>query len=123
MVSNRHLIAELFFAIDDRDAYRFSEFLSQDCLFRFGNGQSITGKNAVHDVVESFFHSIAALSHEITEFIETENQVVCHGLVTYTRLDNSVLTVPFANIFKMTQHKITEYLIFVDISNLYQRQS
>ena len=46
--------------------------------------------------------------------------VVCHGRVTYTRKDNSTLTVPFANVMKLDAKGIYKYLIFADTSDLYK---
>jgi hypothetical protein len=49
-----------------------------------------------------------------------DDALVCHGTVTYTRHDSSTLTVPFANIFKVHGELIDEYLIFIDVSQLYE---
>jgi hypothetical protein len=40
--------------------------------------------------------------------------------VTYTRHDGSTLRVPFANVFKVDAGLVAEYLIFVDVSRLYE---
>jgi len=41
-------------------------------------------------------------------------------MVTYTRHDSSTLTVPFANILRFEGDLIDEYLIFLDVSELYK---
>ncbi|UCH85453.1 MAG: nuclear transport factor 2 family protein [Candidatus Latescibacterota bacterium] len=112
-------IARLFQSIDNRDADTFVTFLSDDVLFRFGNAESVNGKTSVGEVVRGFFDSISALQHDIRDVWEQHDAVVCHGIVTYTRHDSSTLTVPFANVFKMDGELIREYLIFVDVSQLY----
>ena len=43
-----------------------------------------------------------------------------HGTVTYTRHDQSRLTVPFATILKLQGDLIQDYLIFSDMSELYR---
>jgi len=67
-----------------------------------------------------FFASIAALEHEIAERWEVPGGWVVHGVVSYTRQDGSVLTVPFAILLKTATAGITEYLIFADTSELYR---
>lgn len=118
MKSNARLV-ELFHAIDGKNAGRFGSFLLPACRFRFGNMPPVTGRAAVEEFVQDFFNSIASLSHTIVDHWEVPDGVVCHGIVSYTRLDGSVLTVPFANVMKADAQGISEYLIFADTSALY----
>jgi hypothetical protein len=114
------MITDLFKAIDTKDTGKFVSFISSDCKFRFGNFPVVAGKEAIREFVSGFFDSIDALSHKVEEHWEIDGGLVCHGQVSYTRKDGSVLTVPFANIFKMDFGKIADYLIFADTSELYQ---
>lgn len=113
-------IKQLFQSIDDRDVDAFTAFLSDDVSFRFGNAQPVNGKIDVGNVVRGFFGSIKALRHDVVEIWQEKDVVICHGVVTYTRKDSSTLSVPFANIFKLAGESIREYLIFVDVSELYK---
>ncbi len=119
-------ITELFGAIDRRDAETFQKFLAKDVLFRFGNTEAVHGRETAGAVVDGFFHSIAGLSHDVHQILETPRTILSHGIVTYTRLDGSKLAVPFANVFNMIEQHfhekdtlIAEYLIFADVSALY----
>ncbi len=114
-------IKQLFQSIDNRDTDAFLTFLSDDVVFRFGNAEPVKGKENVGDVLRGFFESIQALEHDLHEIWEHPDTVICHGIVTYTRHDSSTLTVPFANIFGMDGSVIREYLIFVDVSGLYEQ--
>jgi hypothetical protein len=113
------MISELFRSIDGKDAPGFVSFLAPDCTFRFGNLPAVNGVREIENFVTSFFESIDSLSHEINDSWSVPNGLICHGLVSYTRKDGSVLTVPFANILKSGPVGITEYLIFADTSQLY----
>ena len=112
-------VKELFQSIDKQDIDVFLTYLADNVFFRFGNAEPIHGKNNAGNVVKGFFESIKAIQHDISETWSQDDTVICHGFVTYTRHDNSSLTVPFANIFKLDGQAITEYLIYVDISQLY----
>ena len=114
------MISELFSSIDSKDPQGFAAFLAPDCVFRFGNQPEVSGEGAIEAYVAGFFDSIAAVSHEISASWDLPEGVVCHGHVSYTRLDGSVLTVPFANIMKLSPAGITDYRIFADTSQLYQ---
>jgi len=114
-------IRRLFQSIDERDTDAFMSFLSDDVLFHFGNADPVNGKALVGKVLRVFFKSIKALRHEALQTWEQKDAVICHGIVTYTRQDSSTLSVPFANILKLEKGLIKEYLIFVDVSKLYDK--
>ena len=113
-------INDLFQAIDNRDTESFLTFLTEDVFFRFGNAEPVLGKNNVGNVVRGFFSSIKDIQHDINEAWSLDEKTVCHGFVTYTRHDDTSLTVPFAVIFHMKLEKIREYLIYTGVSQLYQ---
>jgi CheY-specific phosphatase CheX len=113
------LIADLFRSVDDKNAEEMASFLDQSCLFRFGNLPAVTGVEEIRNFVSGFFDSIHSLKHECVEVWDISCGTVCHGTVSYTRHDMSVLTVPFSNIFTIKNDKIYEYLIFADTSHLY----
>ncbi len=114
---------QLFACIDNRDADAFCGFLLEEATFRFGNADAVHGRAAIRDYVAGFFASIAAVEHRIEERWTVDGAVICSGRVTYTRLDGSTLSAPFANILKLgaadTQAAVRDYLIFVDASALY----
>jgi ketosteroid isomerase-like protein len=118
-VGKTERIEQLFQSIDTRNTDAFLTFLTDDVMFRFGNAEPVKGKEEVGNAVQGFFESIQALSHDLHEILEHPDAVVCHGMVTYTRHDSSTLTVPFANIFGMSGDSIRDYLIFIDVSQLY----
>lgn len=118
-MKNPDWVVQMFQAIDRRDTETFLEFLSDDVLFRFGNAPPVSGKAKVADALGALFGSIKALQHTLNETWQLPGVAVCHGTVTYFRLDASALTVPFANILKLDGPLIREYLIFTDASALY----
>ena len=108
----------LFQAIDNKDTETFAGYLSANAKFRFGNAPEVHGRDNIVAVVNAFFNSVSSLSHTLTETWRPPGAVICHGMVTYTRLDNSSLTVPFCNVFKFEDGLIDEYLIYADVSTL-----
>jgi ketosteroid isomerase-like protein len=117
---SRSKLQSLFESIDRQDTDAFLAFLTEDATFRFGNAGPVKGKPAIRDAVQGFFSSIKGLHHDLRDVWDTEDALICHGMVTYTRHDSSKLAVPFANIFKVHGELIDEYLIFIDVSQLYE---
>lgn len=118
-MSNPDWINKLFQVLDKNDVEGFLTFLSEDALFRFGNADPVIGKGAIREAMTIFYGSIKAISHKVRETWVRPDTVICHGSVTYTRHDSSEYTVLFADIFKMDDTLIKEYLIYIDNSELY----
>ena len=117
---NKNDIMNLFKAIDSFDTNAFVSYLDEGSLLRFGNMPSVKGKAQIHQFIDGFFQSIKAIKHDQLEIWETSNDILMNGRVTYTRHDDSELIVHFANTFKLAGNKISDYLIFVDTSELYK---
>jgi ketosteroid isomerase-like protein len=88
-------------------------------VFAFGNAAPVSGKAAIRELLVGFFASIRALRHDVTDAWRLPEVAVAIGQVTYTRLDGSSLSVPFADVLKMHEGLVSEYLIYVDASRLY----
>lgn len=113
-------VANLFATIDSRDTQGFVRNLTDDAVFRFGNADPVHGAAAIGDAVGQFFEAIDGLQHNVLESWSLGDVVICHGTVAYTRRDGSSLSVPFADLFKLVDGRIREYLIFIDISALWR---
>lgn len=124
---NHHFISmnwiiDLFKAIDRHDSEAFVSYLTEDSQFRFGNAEAVHGKANIKSAVDGFFSAIKSLEHKLENSWILDGHVFVNGNVTYTRHDDSTLSVPFANIFKMDNDKIQDYLIYADISALFTTQ-
>ena len=111
-------VSDLFRAVDSMDADGFVRFMAEDVFFRAGSAEPLRGKAAVRDDIGSLFSKIKGINHELSDTWVHGNVIVVHGTVTYTRPDETTLTVPFADIWKMKDDLIQEYLIFIDNAKL-----
>lgn len=110
---------ELFRKIDAKDTAGFLSFLTSDACFRFGNAPLLQGAQSIGEAVNAFFASIKTSQHRLLDTWSIDDTVICQGEVSYTRKDNSRLTLPFVNIFRMQGKHIDQYLIYVDVTPLY----
>jgi len=110
---------KLFASIDAMDTESFLSFIRADATFRFGSSPAVRGHAEIRAAVESFFASFAALKHDLQRIVADGNAVVCEGEVTYTRHDNSTITLPFANIFDVDDGLISQYRVYIDIGPLF----
>jgi ketosteroid isomerase-like protein len=112
-------LRDLFEAIDARDSNLFVGFLTPDARFRFGSAPSVEGADAIAEAVDGFFSSIAGCKHRLIDSWQGKDSVVVEGEVTYSRIDGSEVTVPFANVFAMDGPKIADYKIYIDNGPLF----
>jgi ketosteroid isomerase-like protein len=111
--------ARLFAAIDARDADAFAGFIAEGGEFRFGNAPPVVGRAAIRAAVAGFFAAIGGCRHRLLHSWTGPGSAVCEGEVTYTRLDGSTLTVPFANVFELGGGRIRSYRIYIDNGPLF----
>ncbi|MEP6884851.1 MAG: nuclear transport factor 2 family protein [Gammaproteobacteria bacterium] len=109
----------LFSAIDARDSAGFVALLTPDAHFRFGNGPTVIGCEAIGAAVSGFFSAIASCRHRLIRSWSTPTGVACEGEVTYGRLDGSTITVPFANVLDLQGDLVCSYRIYIDNSPLF----
>lgn len=112
-------LVEMFAAVDAFDVDTFLTFLSPDCEFRFANNPSLYGHDAIRGMLEGLFSAIKGVSHDDVEAWVTPDATICTGKVTYVRLNDTTLTVPFAVIFRLDHKLVRQYMIFVDNSQLF----
>ena len=118
-VTHANWVEDLFNCIDRRDAAGFTAFLAEDASFRFGNAPAVVGRDAIKAAVTGFFAAIAGLSHRVTLSADLGAHFLCRGDATYTRLDGSQITLPFANVFEMENGRVRDYQIYADLTPLW----
>jgi ketosteroid isomerase-like protein len=117
--ARRNLLDDLFETIDELNTDKFLHFLTRDAVFRFGSAPPVRGHEEIRDFVNEFFSSIAGCRHRLTSVIAEDSTLACEGEVTYTRPDESEITLPFANFFEFEGDLVSNYKIYADASPLY----
>ena len=109
----------VFEAIDRKDTTAFVGFLTDDAVFRFGSAPSVQGREAITAAIDGFFGTVTGLSHTLAKVVTDGSTQFIEGEVTYTRLDGTEITLPFADVFEYSGQRIRHYKIYMDISPLY----
>jgi ketosteroid isomerase-like protein len=115
----KELIGNLFAAIDRQDTEAFLSSIAPEATFRFGSAPPVAGHDAIGAAVGGFFGTIAGLSHTLKRTISSGSALLIEGDVTYTRHDNSEVTLPFVNVLDIADDLIADYKIYIDIGPLY----
>ncbi len=112
-------IKELYHsAVDTKDLNALSSFLAENVLFRLANFDAVKGREEVLEANKSFFNSIKSMNHVLDDIWSIGTDIICKGSVQYIRLDGSFHTANFSTFLKLEQEKISEYIVYADLSDL-----
>jgi ketosteroid isomerase-like protein len=110
----------MFSVVDRLDADRFAEYYAEDAVLRFGNAEPVRGREAIRRTYADFFATLDGLRHEMQHHFHVDDTHLAEALVTYTRKDASVVTVPAISVFHTgPDGLIDSYRIYVDLAPLY----
>lgn len=113
-------IETIISAIDSGDPMLFAKIITDDSVFKFGNFPPAIGKEEVFKAQTDFFSSVKSTKHTILKTWVEPGSIVAQMEVTYIRLDGSKITLPVTDIFIIKDNKISQTLIYMDITPLYQ---
>ena len=111
-------IKHLYQVVDEKSLDKLSPFLADQVNFKLANFPITRGKAAVLEANKTFFNSIQSMQHRLDNIWQVEDRLICHGEVSYIRLDKTKTSANFATILKVEEDKIIDYLVYADLSQL-----
>lgn len=115
--------------VDHKDADGFAAAFTQDGTLRFGNSETISGRDAIRTAIAQFFTAFKSLRHHSGRTWIDGDIVVLEAGVTYTRHDGQEVTVPATTIFHLVPFDASstpladECRIYVDLTPLFAPRS
>ena len=109
-------IREMFAALDRGSVPALFPYLHDDVTWRFASYPVGKGRESFAAAWSAMSGQIKALEHVVHQVWSAGDSIFCRGDVSYHLTDAPTVTVPFANIFRLRDDKISEYLIYVDAS-------
>jgi ketosteroid isomerase-like protein len=110
---------QLFADIDSMDPERFVAHLADDVTMRFGNAEPIRGRDEVRDGWAAFCKELKGVRHELVGRWKVDAATIVEAKVTYTRRDDSQVTVPVVTIYREREGQINDYRIYIDLAPLF----
>jgi hypothetical protein len=107
-------LERLFSSIDARRTHEFVGFLTEDALFRYGSNAEVHGRPAIAACVDYVFTTFRASAHQLLRSWDTADCRIAQGVVTYTRLDEGKVSLPFCNVMTMQNNLVARYEIVID---------
>ena len=113
------LVKQLFSRGEAFDAEGFVTFFTDTPLYQFGNFEVCFDKAAIKKSANNFFSQINAVYHDIKMVWEVEDVVFVEMDVTYWRKDDSVVSLPCFDIFRLEGDRFSELRIFMDVNPVF----
>lgn len=114
---------ELYTKVDRKDAAAFAAVFVDDGWLRFGNNDPIVGRANIEGGIAQFFTAMISLQHQFVRTTLHQNLLFLEALVTYTRHDRKVVTVPAMTVFTMAGRGVRPSAercnIYVDLAPLF----
>lgn len=114
-----HDVAAAFASIDSFDPDKFVQHLTPDVVFRFGNGDPVKGRQAVHEAVTGFFSTIDGLTHHLLHVYKDGDTAIAKIDVEYLLKDGRRVTVPNADILVYDGDLVSDWQIYIDLAPLF----
>jgi ketosteroid isomerase-like protein len=110
-------------AVDQKDAAGFAAVFTEDAWLRFGNADPIVGRAHIEAAIAQFFTYMVDLRHEFTAISTQGDTIFLEAVVTYTRHDAGIVTVPAMTVFHMSdvdgRRLAHRCQIYVDLAPLF----
>lgn len=105
---------------ETKDADKLIKFLADDAILQDGNNEPLVGREAIGKAVGDFFNQIKAMKFKIIGRWDHTDSIIVQGEVTFTRLDESDITLPFADIYYLRDDRIQKLYSYIDINPLFE---
>jgi limonene-1,2-epoxide hydrolase len=116
-MSNINTIKHLIKLFEAMKVDEFLSYFTDDAEYRFTNYPTAIGKEAIEAAVKaSPLGQIKAIAFNTKYIQEKGDAVICELGIDYMRTDDSVLTLPCLNVFRMAGDKIRSMRVYMDPS-------
>jgi len=111
-------VRSLYTSVDNKDIDGLASKLAESVRFKFSNYDAVIGIEDVLQANTDFFSSVKSMRHTLDGTWQQGDTLICNGQVHYVRLDDTEFSVEFATILNVINEKISNYLIYADVSGL-----
>ena len=109
-------LAELYRLADARDAVGFAARFTEDASFTFGNAPPILGRGDIEEALTGFFGTISSMTHRPLRVWETPEEAIFEAVVTYGRLDGTLVEVPAVTAYTKSGDLVSSCRIYCDMA-------
>lgn len=110
---------EVFKSVDNKNIQQFTEYLTENSFFVFGNAAPVISRKLIAGYVENFLSSIRQTTHDLSDIWQINDFIITRLRVTYARHDDKKKSYPCVTVWQMKENQISDYRIYIDNSTLF----
>jgi ketosteroid isomerase-like protein len=118
-VTRQRVVRAMFDALDRGDIEHMVLYMTDDVVTMFGNFPELNGKTAFRMLFRDVAESLKTVRHDIHDLWQVEHDsdvLVARMTVAYTRHDDSTISLPCCNVFRMRANLVSHYSVYMDIT-------
>ena len=113
-------LAKNYYAVvDSMDVEKFASLHTEDVHLRFGNAETVVGRDAVVHGIADFWGAIKGLHHNFVQTWDEGDIEIVEALIDYTRHDGKVVTLPCTSILRKRGDLVQDLRIYMDVSPVF----
>ncbi|HWZ17863.1 MAG TPA: nuclear transport factor 2 family protein, partial [Ktedonobacteraceae bacterium] len=97
----------------------FTALHTEDVRLRFGNAETVVGRDAVVGGIVGFWGSIKGLRHNFVQTWDEGDIEIVEALIDYTRHDGKVVPLPCTSILRKRGDLVQDLRIYMDVSPVF----
>jgi ketosteroid isomerase-like protein len=112
-------VKHYYAVVDSMDVEKFAPLHTEDVRLRFGNAETVVGRDAVVRGITDFWGAIKGLRHNFVQTWDEGDVEIVEALIDYTRHDGKVVTLPCTSILRKRGDLVQDLRIYMDVSPVF----
>ncbi len=119
-MSNLEKVRSLLDAFEKFQVDAFLDAITDDATYQFGNYPAAHGKEAIAATIQaSHLDRIKGIKFNIINMWEVGDAVIAELTIDYIKVDDSVLTLPCLDVFRMAGDRVKSMQVYMDATPLF----
>ncbi|RSM82008.1 nuclear transport factor 2 family protein [Kibdelosporangium aridum] len=116
-MSTRHdMVHAMCAAVDACDAESFGSWFADDATYKFGNSETLIGRDAIVAATASAAGALPWVRHVIDQIVEVDDQLFCRFTIRTEAPDGTGLALPCVTVIQMAGDRVTDYRVHMDLT-------
>jgi ketosteroid isomerase-like protein len=112
-------VKRYYSAVDSMNVEEFTALHTEDVRLRFGNAETVVGRDAVVSGITGFWGAIKGLRHNFVQTWDEGDVEIVEALIDYIRHDGKVVTLPCTTILRKRGDLVQDLRIYMDVSPVF----
>ena len=103
-----------YVAVEANDVAHYVTFFTEDCSYKVGNFDAVHGHDGITALATPLVDMFSSVTHDVKQFWESGDTVICEMDITYSRKDGKVVVIPCVDIIHFAGGKVKDLKAYLD---------